>query len=32
MNYKKDKAIDTYIFIGEKKEKKILRFDKRRSI
>ena len=29
MNYKKDKAIDTYIFIGEKKRKeKILRLKK----
>jgi len=30
MNYKKDKAIDTYIFRGEKKKKeKIIRFDKK---
>ena len=29
MNYKKDKAVDTYVFRGEKKKKeKILRFDK----
>tara|TARA_B100000963_G_scaffold222577_1_gene194066 strand:- start:794 stop:3259 length:2466 start_codon:yes stop_codon:yes gene_type:complete len=32
MNYKKDKAIDTYIFKGEKKEKKkIIRFDKKEN-
>jgi len=32
MNYKKDKAIDTYIFKGEKKKKeKILRFDKKEN-
>ena len=32
MNYKKDKALDTYIFIGEKKEKKkIIRFDKKEN-
>ena len=32
MNYKKDKAIDTYIFIGEKKRKeKIIRFDKKEN-
>ena len=30
MNYKKDKAIDTYIFKGERKKKeKIIRFDKK---
>ena len=28
MNYKKDKAADTYIFKGEKK--KIIRFDKKK--
>ena len=32
MNYKKDKEIDTYIFTGEKRKKKIIRFDKRKSI
>ena len=32
MNYKKDKMVDTYIFIGEKKRKeKILRFDKKEN-
>ena len=32
MNYKKDKAIDTYIFKGEKKEKKkIIQFDKKEN-
>jgi ATP-dependent RNA helicase SUPV3L1/SUV3 len=32
MNYKKDKAIDTYIFKGERKKKeKILRFDKKEN-
>ncbi len=32
MNYKKDKAIDTYIFMGEKKKKeKIIRFDKKEN-
>ena len=32
MNYKKDKALDTYIFKGEKKEKKkIIRFDKKEN-
>ncbi len=32
MNYKKDKTIDTYIFKGEKKEKKkIIRFDKKEN-
>ena len=32
MNYKKDKAIDTYIFRGEKKKKeKIIRFDKKEN-
>ena len=35
MNYKKDKAVDTYIFIGEKKKKerkeKIIRFDKKEN-
>merc|ERR1711991_147404 len=32
MNYKKDKAIDTYVFRGEKKKKeKILRFDKKEN-
>ena len=30
MNYKKDKALDTYIFKGERKKKeKIIRFDKK---
>ncbi len=32
MNYKKDKAVDTYIFRGEKKQKeKIIRFDKKEN-
>ena len=32
MDYKKDKAEDTYIFLGEKKEKKkIIRFDKKEN-
>ena len=32
MNYKKDKAIDTYIFKGERKKKeKIIRFDKKEN-
>ena len=32
MNYKKDKAADTYIFRGEKKQKKkIIRFDKKEN-
>ena len=35
MNYKKDKEVDTYIFIGEKKKKerkeKIIRFDKKEN-
>ncbi len=32
MNYKKDKAVDTYVFKGEKKKKeKILRFDKKEN-
>merc|ERR1711991_1033139 len=32
MNYKKDKAIDTYVFRGEKKKKeKIIRFDKKEN-
>tara|TARA_B100001564_G_scaffold349369_1_gene352416 strand:+ start:43 stop:2508 length:2466 start_codon:yes stop_codon:yes gene_type:complete len=32
MNYKKDKMVDTYIFVGEKKRKeKILRFDKKEN-
>tara|TARA_B100001248_G_scaffold91278_1_gene67676 strand:- start:1471 stop:3936 length:2466 start_codon:yes stop_codon:yes gene_type:complete len=32
MNYKKDKASDTYIFIGEKKKReKIIRFDKKEN-
>ena len=32
MNYKKDKAADTYIFNGEKKKKeKIIRFDKKQN-
>ncbi len=32
MNYKKDKAVDTYVFIGEKKKKeKILQFDKKEN-
>ena len=30
MDYKKDKAADTYIFKGEKKKKKIIRFDKKK--
>ncbi len=32
MNYKKDKTIDTYIFVGEKrKREKIIRFDKKEN-
>ena len=32
MNYKKDKEVDTYVFIGEKKKKeKIIRFDKKEN-
>ena len=32
MNYKKDAAVDTYIFKGEKKRKeKIIRFDKKEN-
>ena len=32
MNYKKDKAVDTYIFKGEKRaKKKIIRFDKKEN-
>ena len=32
MNYKKDKVADTYIFIGEKRQReKILRFDKKEN-
>ena len=32
MNYKKDKAVDTYIFKGErKKREKIIRFDKKEN-
>ena len=32
MNYKKDKAVDTYIFKGERKKKeKIIRFDKKEN-
>ncbi len=32
MNYKKDKAVDTYIFKGEKKKReKIIRFDKKEN-
>ena len=32
MNYKKDKDLDTYVFIGEKKIKeKIIRFDKKEN-
>ena len=32
MDYKKDKAEDTYIFLGEKKKKKkIIRFDKKEN-
>ena len=32
MNYKKDKAIDTYVFKGErKKRQKIMRFDKKEN-
>ena len=30
MNYKKDKAVDTYVFIGERKKKdKLIKFDKK---
>ena len=32
MNYKKDKTVDTYIFLGEKKKKrKIIQFDKKEN-
>ena len=32
MNYKKDKAIDTYIFKGEKKKiNKFIKFDKKEN-
>jgi ATP-dependent RNA helicase SUPV3L1/SUV3 len=32
MNYKKDKAVDTYIFIGERKKKdKLIKFDKKEN-
>jgi ATP-dependent RNA helicase SUPV3L1/SUV3 len=32
MNYKKDKAIDTYVFMGEKKKKsKLIKFDKKQN-
>ena len=32
MNYKKDKALDTYIFKGEKKKKtKLIKFDKKEN-
>ena len=32
MNYKKDKATDTYLFVGEKKKReKIIRFDKKEN-
>jgi ATP-dependent RNA helicase SUPV3L1/SUV3 len=32
MNYKKDKAVDTYIFMGERKKKeKIIQFDKKEN-
>ncbi len=32
MNYKRDKMVDTYIFVGEKrKKKKIIRFDKKEN-
>ena len=30
MDYKKDKTDDTYIFKGDKKSSKIIKFDKRR--
>ena len=30
MDYKKDKSTDTYIFKGEKRKEKILRFDKKK--
>ena len=29
MNYKKDKALDTYIFREKKRKKKIIQFDKK---
>ena len=30
MNYKKDKIVDTYVFIGERKKKdKLIKFDKK---
>ena len=32
MNYKKDKVVDTYILKVRKTKKKIIRFDKRKSI
>ena len=32
MNYKKDNAIDTYVFKGERRKKeKIIRFDKKEN-
>ena len=32
MNYKRDKEVDTYVFVGErKKKKKILQFDKKEN-
>jgi hypothetical protein len=32
MNYKKEKTIDTYMFIGEKKKRdKFLKFDKKEN-
>ena len=32
MNYKKDKTVDTYIFMGEKKKKdKLIKFDKKEN-
>jgi ATP-dependent RNA helicase SUPV3L1/SUV3 len=32
MNYKKDKAIDTYVFKGERKKKgKLIKFDKKEN-
>ena len=31
MDYKKDKLEDTYIFLGEKKKRKIIRFDKKEN-
>ena len=31
MNYKKDKALDTYVFRGEKKKEKLIKFDKKEN-